>query len=235
VDMSKDLLIIAAVDAPDPSSAGSSAQTPETFRDLWDRCAAGRYGSRWHYARKHERFRTAERGVPHVQGGNQSDHLKTICFRTLLPGLFGEANPLVLVQSAQSSTLDRTDVDENVLAALIGSDEAKSFVRVEPLHRAFDGSATAGLRTISVVIVAADALAGIPRPGCLTSTTLGWGGTGLHAVDSRDLRSLWSVGQITHNDRSFVQALEAGLFYDRDMEEHIRRTIIRRDETEALG
>ena len=44
-------LLFAMPDAPGP--AGSPAQTPETFRDLWDRCAAGRYGSRWHYARMH--------------------------------------------------------------------------------------------------------------------------------------------------------------------------------------
>src|SRR4051812_21357835 len=70
----------------------------------------------------------------------RSDHLDPIGFRTFLPRLFSEANPLVLPQGAQPSALDRTDVDENVLAALIGGDEAKALVGVEPLHSAFDGS-----------------------------------------------------------------------------------------------
>jgi hypothetical protein len=41
-------------------------------------------------------------------------------------------------------------------------------------------------------------------------------------VDRRDLCPLLSVGQIAHEDRSFVQTLEAGLLHDRDVEEHVR-------------
>ena len=62
-----------------------------------------------------------------------SDHFDAVRFRTLLPRLLGETNPLILVQRAQSGTLDGPDVDEHVLPTLIGDDEAEALVRVEPL------------------------------------------------------------------------------------------------------
>src|SRR5918994_3196955 len=81
-----------------------------------------------------------------------SDDLKAIGFRPLLPHLPCEANTLVFPQGVQSSALDRPDVDEDVLATLIGNDEAEALVGVEPLHHAFDGFAAAWLRAVAVII-----------------------------------------------------------------------------------
>jgi hypothetical protein len=46
-------------------------------------------------------------------------------------------------------------------------------------------------------------------------------------VDGRHLCSPLAVGQVTHEDRSLVQALQAGLLDDRDVKERVGRSIIR--------
>jgi hypothetical protein len=43
---------------------------------------------------------------------------------------------LPLVEGAQAGTLDRTDVNEHILAAVVRLNEAKAFLVVEPLYRA---------------------------------------------------------------------------------------------------
>src|ERR687886_1096051 len=53
---------------------------------------------------------------------------------------------LVLVQGLQPRGLHGGDVDEHVLAAVLGLDEAEALVGVEPLHGA-GGHATLSLRT----------------------------------------------------------------------------------------
>jgi hypothetical protein len=43
---------------------------------------------------------------------------------------------LPLVEGAQAGTLDRTDVNEHILAAVVRLNEAKAFLAVEPLYSA---------------------------------------------------------------------------------------------------
>ena len=45
------------------------------------------------------------------------------------------ADLLAFIEAMQTRTLNRADVDENVLAAAIGLNEAKSLRGIEPLHR----------------------------------------------------------------------------------------------------
>jgi hypothetical protein len=47
-----------------------------------------------------------------------------------------ELKLLSLVEGAQASTFDSADVDEDVFAAVIRLNEAKTFLAVEPLYRA---------------------------------------------------------------------------------------------------
>src|SRR3954468_11837128 len=156
-----------------------------------------------------------------------SNHFDAVRFRTLLPRLLGETNPLVLVQRAQSGTLNGPDVDEHVLPTLIGDDEAEALVRVEPLDGAFDRHAAARFGPVAVIVVVTDALARIAGSGSKPAAPLGWSGTSLDAVNGRHLCSLLAVDQVTHQDRSLVQALQAGLLDDRDVKEHVGRSIIR--------
>ena len=90
-----------------------------------------------------------------------SDHLKAVGFRAFLSCPLGEANTLIFAQGVQSSALDGPDVDEDVLASLIGSDEALALLGIEPLHHAFKGFAAAWLVSVAVIIIVADALARI--------------------------------------------------------------------------
>jgi len=46
------------------------------------------------------------------------------------------ANLLAFVETLKSRAFDRADVDERVLAAIVGLDESKAFLGVEPLHGA---------------------------------------------------------------------------------------------------
>jgi hypothetical protein len=45
-------------------------------------------------------------------------------------------------------------------------------------------------------------------------------------MDCRNLGTLLAIGQVTHEDRSLAQTLQASLLDDRDMKEHIGRSII---------
>jgi hypothetical protein len=45
-----------------------------------------------------------------------------------------EANLLALLQVAHSGALDRADMDEHVLAAVVGLDEAEALLRIKPLY-----------------------------------------------------------------------------------------------------
>jgi hypothetical protein len=45
-------------------------------------------------------------------------------------------NFLPLIEGAQAGALDRTDVNEHILAAVIRLNEAEAFLAVEPLYRA---------------------------------------------------------------------------------------------------
>ena len=45
------------------------------------------------------------------------------------------ADLLALIEALQAGTFDRTDMDEHVLAAAVGLNEAKPFCGVEPLNR----------------------------------------------------------------------------------------------------
>ena len=45
-----------------------------------------------------------------------------------------EGDFLAFLQASKTSTLDRGDVDENVIAALVRLDEAKAFLAVKPFY-----------------------------------------------------------------------------------------------------
>ena len=77
-------------------------------------------------------------------------------FQTLLALLDLHADALVFSQRTDARTLDGGDVDENVLAAIVGSDEAEALGGVEPLDGAFDlfGGAAAGAVAAAIVAVA---------------------------------------------------------------------------------
>jgi hypothetical protein len=46
------------------------------------------------------------------------------------------ADLLTFIEAAKTSLLDSADVDENVLAAIVGLDEAEALLTVEPFHYA---------------------------------------------------------------------------------------------------
>jgi len=45
-----------------------------------------------------------------------------------------ERDLLAFLQASEASALDRGDVDEDVIAALVGLDEAKAFLAVKPFY-----------------------------------------------------------------------------------------------------
>jgi hypothetical protein len=65
-----------------------------------------------------------------------SDRVDLLGLRALGPLAGGEVNPLVLLQAAESVSLDGGVVNENVGSAVVGGDEAVALVGVEPLHGA---------------------------------------------------------------------------------------------------
>src|SRR3954453_17956608 len=75
-------------------------------------------------------------------------------FQTLLALLDLHADALVFSQRADARTLDSGDVDENVLAAIVGSDEAEALGGVEPLDGAFDlfGGAAADAAVVTAAV-----------------------------------------------------------------------------------
>ena len=77
-------------------------------------------------------------------------------FQTLLALLDLHADALVFSQRTDARTLDGGDVDENVLAAVVRSDEAEALGGVEPLDGAFDlfGGAAAGATVVAVTAAA---------------------------------------------------------------------------------
>src|ERR1700759_4703928 len=68
--------------------------------------------------------------------GGTSDRADVGGLRALLTLGHLELNPLVLVQAAVARHLDRGEVGEDVGTAVVGGDEPKTLVRVEPLHNA---------------------------------------------------------------------------------------------------
>jgi hypothetical protein len=57
-------------------------------------------------------------------------------FAAVTAGFDVEGHFLVVCETGEASALDCGDVDENVLAAVIGSDKAETFGGVEPFHGA---------------------------------------------------------------------------------------------------
>src|SRR3954469_8760244 len=75
-------------------------------------------------------------GLPDPASSDGSDLLNVRCGRALLALLLVVAHLRALGERLEAAALDRGVVDEEVLAALIGRDEAEALVVVEPL----DGS-----------------------------------------------------------------------------------------------
>ena len=87
-------------------------------------------------------------------------------FQTLLALLDLHTDALVFSQRTDARTLDGGDVDENVLAAIVGSDEAEALGGVEPLDGAFDlfGGAAADATVVAAAITAAAVATVLPPP-----------------------------------------------------------------------
>src|SRR4051812_25587672 len=66
-----------------------------------------------------------------------SDRLDVVGLRSLLALRGVEGHPLSLIEGLEATTRDRRVVDEDVLAAVVGGDETKALLPVEPLHNAF--------------------------------------------------------------------------------------------------
>src|SRR5215207_9012375 len=70
-----------------------------------------------------------------------------------------EIDGLALVQARETRLLDRGDVDEDVLTAAIGLDEAETLGGVEPLHLAGAGAGNNAARTSAAAAAEAAAAA----------------------------------------------------------------------------
>src|SRR6476469_4177694 len=73
-------------------------------------------------------------GLPDPAWSDDSDLLNVRCGRALLALLLVIAHLRALGERLEAAALDRRMVNEEVLAALIRSDEAESLVVVEPLN-----------------------------------------------------------------------------------------------------
>src|SRR3954451_21071838 len=74
--------------------------------------------------------------APGPRRSSRSEGADRVGLHALLALAGGEAHALVLVKGAVAARLDRGVVDEDVLASVIGGDEAEALLGVEPLHGA---------------------------------------------------------------------------------------------------
>src|SRR5436190_20359041 len=76
------------------------------------------------------------------------------CNRNRLPTLLGLDHPhpdlLAFGKCLNSRSIDDGDVEEHILAAVLGDDEPEALLTIEPLHRAVDLGSCGGIRTLQV-------------------------------------------------------------------------------------
>jgi hypothetical protein len=93
-------------------------------------CASARHSYGWIMADQ-------SAACPAVVGGRgryASGRTDVLCLRSLLPLGRLEFDLLVLIQRPVAGACDRGEVDEYVRRPVIGSDETKALIGVEPLH-----------------------------------------------------------------------------------------------------
>jgi hypothetical protein len=89
---------------------------------------------------------SASKGIPPYPRSSQAENSVTFCVFLQSADVTGlrpalalgdfELDPLVFLKIPETRSLDRREVYEHVLAALVGANEPKALLTVEPLHRA---------------------------------------------------------------------------------------------------
>src|SRR5664279_133757 len=129
--------------------AGSAWHAPSLEREFIDRdrvTAAADEPGRLRFPTDLNRTSGAPRTVPQprppgpglrcVVLSGTSDGADVLCLRALLALRGVELHSLVVVEALVTVAADRGEVDEDVVAAAIGCDEAEALFAVEPLHGA---------------------------------------------------------------------------------------------------
>src|SRR5690606_23197864 len=147
-----------------------------------------------------------------------SDHLDAVGYRPLLAHPRREAHALIRLERTHAGPLQGPHRDIDVLPAVIGRDEAKPLLRVEELHRPFDGR-RGPARGSSVHP---------PRRRGSCSHRF-------DPVDDGDLRSLPALRNVAQQDGALGEVVVAGLLHGRNVEKRVGRAVARLHEAEALG
>src|SRR5579859_2442731 len=74
------------------------------------------------------------RATPFRPSGTRSDGVDLVSLRTLCALAGVELDPLVLLEAAETASLDGGVMNEDIRSAVVGGDETIAPVGVEPLH-----------------------------------------------------------------------------------------------------
>src|SRR5580658_8858142 len=149
---------------------------------------------------------------------------------------------LTLVQPPPAGAFDRGDVDEHIVPAIVGLDEAEALLQVEPLYDAGAGAGrgatvAAPLRRIPLwAVISAAAVETAAAAGAARPAGLGQRRAGAHPlqIDGGELARPAILLELVGDLVALVQPFQTRAFDGRDMDEDVAAAFVGRNETKPL-